>query len=1037
MNSVSDWRNLALRAVLLAMLALLAASIAIDLPAAAQTGPKVIDIAVADITDQGADITITLANPAPAPQQTVYYCIIPLPTGSCTGSSIQNDTTSSPHTSLVLTPRNLAADTRFEVRASLDSAMTNNVETASFTTFGPPKNLRFSATPADGALNLNWSVDLNGGSLRISKIDWKSGNQFYLLQRREHIFDMNVRSHTIPNLTNGTEYTVKLDVDTQYGNVVAEVTRAPAPGPTVSEVVLSNVEQTSATATTTVVNLNLGTEAVTAHLRYRVQGSTDDDDWSEPMTRTVSRSGNTANIAFNLTGLTGNTAYDVQALVTEGAETVDWLQSLEAPLMTAPSPPHAPVVVVTHADGSLDVLWTAPTNNGGADITKYVLQWKSGGEAYSSAREATADYDVNTDMISNTEITYANSQFSYTIPDLSNGTEYSVQVYAVNEGGNGTAAEETATPSTVPGSAPASILASECNSAIHLSWLAPTNTGGNPITSYTIQWKSGDEDFDDMAIPARHHVTKNSDLTYTLESLTNGTQYSIRILATNINGDASEEVTRDVTDEMTMMTTTITVTEPIWSEDVIGHPREGTCISGVRFGNILADSAPVIVDLKDTEDGTNVYMRPRPTNSAQWSDTQTKTANAGDTSVTFDATDLQPEKEYEVEVSLDSGFGTSSTARAFFTAGVAPTGGITGGGGGSIARILRIEPAIQNVVVSPGDTIRLDVNVYGRQGLLDNDLADRAPADGRPTFTWTSSGGGGFAEYSSNAAWRNSQADDRRVSFTTPATPGTVEIKTALLASNECQPARNDETSDDQIERCSATINVTVKRRTAVEPLRPAPVNPPGTIPESLSDSDGTAYAVFTPEDGGNFIGEGVSISAGAGAVASGEYIGISMAEAGDASNLGNVHQRYTLGGSTYAIKAVDSSADPVADYVLQEAATVCLPLPDELRGSIADIAIAAIGPDNGLTVLASSVKITLDGINVCGGISLLPASVAVGTLGAPSPPPVIEPEETEQALPETGGTAPIPAALILIMLLGMAAITATLATRKTLLRNR
>ena len=817
------------------------------------SGPQVTSIAVADITNQGADITITLAN-SDATQETVYYCIIPLPTGSCTGSAIQNRNTSSPHTSLVLTPNNLAADMDFEVRASLDSAMTNNVETARFTTFGPPKNLRFSLTPADGALNLSWSVDLNGGSLLSYQIDWKSGVQFYLNNRREHIFDMNVRSHTIPDLTNGTEYTVRLIVGTTFGSVEAELMRAPAPGPTASEVVFSNVDQTSATATTTVVNLNLGTESVTAHLRYRVQGSTDDDDWSEPMTRTVSRSANTANIAFNLTGLTGNTAYDVQALVTEGAETVDWLQSHQESLMTAPSPPHAPVVVVTHADGSLDVSWMAPTNNGGADITKYVLQWKSGGESYSSAREETADYDANANTVSNTEITYANLEFSYTIPDLSNGTEYSVQVYAVNEGGNGTAAEETATPSTVPGSAPASILASECNSAIHLSWLAPTNTGGNPITSYTIQWRSGEEMFDDMAIPARHHVTKNSDLTYTLESLTNGTQYSIRILATNINGDASREVTDD------MMVTT---TELIWSDDELVTPREGSCISDVKFGNILADSAPVIADVKDAEDGTDVYMRYRPTNPGEWSETQRKTVNAGETTVTFDARDLQPETEYETEVSTDPGFESRSTTRAFFTTGKAPTGGVTGGGGGSIARILRIEPAIQNVVVSPGDTIRLDVNVYGRQGLLDNDLADRAPADGRPTFTWTSSGGGGFAEYSSNAAWRNSQADDRRVSFTTPVTPGTVEIKTALLASNECQPARNDETSDDQIERCSATINVTVKRRTAVEPLRPAPVNPPGTIPESLSDSDGTAYAVFTPEDGGNFIGEGVFVLGG------------------------------------------------------------------------------------------------------------------------------------------------------------------------------
>ena len=82
------------------------------------SGPQVTSVTVADIDNVGAEITITLANPAPATQQTVYFCIIPRLTGSCTGTAIQNRTTSSPHTSVVLTPNNLAPETEFEVRAS-------------------------------------------------------------------------------------------------------------------------------------------------------------------------------------------------------------------------------------------------------------------------------------------------------------------------------------------------------------------------------------------------------------------------------------------------------------------------------------------------------------------------------------------------------------------------------------------------------------------------------------------------------------------------------------------------------------------------------------------------------------------------------------------------------------------------------------------------------------------------------------------------------------------------------------------------------
>ena len=977
------------------------------------SGPKVTTIDIESFINSIATIRIYLANPD-ATQQTVYYCIIPTDR-TCSGTEIQNTNTYSPHTSAFLIPMNLAENTTFIVSVSLDADMATNVKTARFTTLGPPDKLRLNVSPADGELYVTWSVDLNGGAPRGQILMWKLATATSFTDdivgpandaRRYTITELNGTP-----LVNGTDYTVQISVKNEYGTATSdEVTRAPAPGPTVSDIASSNIEQTSATATVTVINLNLGNETVTAHLRYRVQGSTDDDDWSVPTTRTVSRSGNTANIAFNLTGLTGNTAYDVQALVTEGAETVDWTQSLEASLMTAPSPPHAPAFTVIHADGSLDVSWAAPTNKGGADITKYVLQWKSGAESYSSAREETADYDATADTVSNTEIAYANSVFSYTIPDLANGT----------------AAEDTATPSTVPGTAPINILASECNSSIHLSWEGPTNTGGNPITSYTIQWTSGGEDFDDMATPERQVVTGTPDLMYTLESLTNGTQYSIRILATNINGDASHEVT----DETTMVTTT----EPIWSPVEIATPREAPCVSGIKFGKILADSAPIIVEVKDAEDGTIVFMQYGTVNDKSYK-LQRKTVNAGDTTVTFDVRDLQPETEYVTEVFIGPGSTRFSAARAFFTSGKAPPD-TTIRGGASFARILRIEPGIQNIVVSPGDRIRLDVNVYGRQGLLANDLADRAPTDGRPTFTWTSDRGGSFAEFGSNAAWRNSQADDRQVTFTAPKTPGTVEIKTALLASAECQPTLDDETAEDQIARCSATFNMTVRRLSAAEPQRPAPVNPPGTIPETLTDPEGTAYAVFTPRDGGNFLGDGYSFSAGAGAVANNEFIGISIAPSGDASNDVMTHHRYTLMGATYDIKVVDSSSEPVSDYVLQEPATVCLPLPNALRSNIADIAITAIGGDDSLTILATSVKITPDGVIVCAGISAIPATVAVGALGAPPTPPDIEPVETEQALPDTGGTAPRSATLILIMLLGMAATTCALIARRRITKG-
>ncbi len=426
-----------------------------NVPGVPVAGPQVTSVTVdpSTINDRGATVNVTIANPD-ATQQTVYYCFFPTATGSCTGTAIQSTTISSPHTSVSLTPTNLAANTEFEVCASLDSNMVNNVRSARFTTHGPPSKPSISVAPGDEVLNVSWSVNLNGGTISSQSVEWKLASAGSYTDSADP--GTSARSHQITGLTNETDYTVRVTVTTQYGSETSdEVTRAPAPGPTVSEIAFSNIGQNSATATVTVINLQLATGNVTANLRHRVQGSTDDDDWSESLTRSVPRSSSTRAVSFNLSGLTGNTMYDVQAVATEGSAVPDWTESFQQPLMTAPSPPHAPEsLTVTHGNAQLTVTWMAPTNNGGSDVTGYTVQWKSDSESYSAARQETADYDAGTDTVSNTQISYASGEFSYDITGLTNGREYTVQVFAKNVSGNGSSAEEMGTPSTAAAKRP-------------------------------------------------------------------------------------------------------------------------------------------------------------------------------------------------------------------------------------------------------------------------------------------------------------------------------------------------------------------------------------------------------------------------------------------------------------------------------------------------------------------------------------------------------------------------------------------------------
>ena len=557
---------------------------------------------------------------------------------------------------------------------------------------------------------------------------------------------------------------------------------------------------------------------------------------------------------------------------------------------------------------------------------------------------------------------------------------------------------------------------SSCEGEVRLTWNSPTAEGVT-IASYQIQWRTGMEQYS-----ASRSVTATKDATsYTLSSLTNGVSYTIRVHGANSDGD------------------------PVWSRETTATPSAQSCIVEVRFGNILADSTPVIVEVDDAGPGTMVNMRYRSLNPGVWSPVQSKAVEQGQTTVTFDIRGLRPDSDYEVQTWLGNRTPPADNRRESAPRTVAQTifrttslpEGVTsfgGGGGGSVARIGRIEPSITRVTMSPGDEVALSVEVWGRQGLLDYGLADKAPADGRPVFVWSSSGDGTFAEGRIRSEWRDGVANDRQVSFVAPSEPGTMTVTASLVDSADCLSQQEGETPEEHEARCSAQIEVIVVRRATVPIIETAPVNPPGAIPETLSDADGVAYAVFTPVDGGSFTGEGFSLEADAGAVSNGEYIGVSMAPAGDASNIGMTWHRYTLAGQRYAISVVDADGDAVSDYGLNKAVTACVPLPSELRGNIADIVLAAADDAGDTTVLSTSVKITPDGVSVCGKLSTLPVTVAVGKAG--SPPVVVAPSEdvAEEPLPDTGGVAPATPWLLYLLLAGM---FVTVAGLTNLVRNR
>ena len=103
-------------------------------------------------------------------------------------------------------------------------------------------------------------------------------------------------------------------------------------------------------------------------------------------------------------------------------------------------------------------------------------------------------------------------------------------------------AAETAVPD-----APQSLNVSpDDTGTLDASWEAPASDGGSAITGYKVQWKSGSEDYDGSAGSTRQaEITDPASRTHTITGLTDGVEYTVRVIAVNDAGDGppSDEAT--------------------------------------------------------------------------------------------------------------------------------------------------------------------------------------------------------------------------------------------------------------------------------------------------------------------------------------------------------------------------------------------------------------------------------------------------------------------------------------------------------------
>ena len=121
---------------------------------------------------------------------------------------------------------------------------------------------------------------------------------------------------------------------------------------------------------------------------------------------------------------------------------------------------------------------------------------------------------------------------SYEITDLVNGTVYFVQA-AVNDAGDGSASQQrSATPGTLPGVL-GDVTLQTRDRSLGVSWTA-ADGGGPAISGYTVQWRSGGDEFEDKDPQV---TVGGAVLSRRITGLVNGTEYWVRVRAANSVGD--------------------------------------------------------------------------------------------------------------------------------------------------------------------------------------------------------------------------------------------------------------------------------------------------------------------------------------------------------------------------------------------------------------------------------------------------------------------------------------------------------------------
>ena len=477
---------------------------------AAEATPRTFPGAPTGVTGVGGESKVTLSWTAPSSTggaPVLDYYIEYLITGNANSRKVfaPNPT----GTTAVIEGLTNGTSYTFQVKSRNEAGLSGFTTGTGTPTSTPGLPSGLTATPGDSSIAFSWQPPTFTGGIAVT------GYEVTYSESPDGPWDSKplglTTSHTIIGLTNGIPYYLRVAAKNSAGtgepaSLPNSVTPRTVPGAPTDVIGIPDNGKVTVSWT---APLDFGGSDVTGYVvqfssNAGITWSVDSSFVSSPSTSHV------------VTGLTNGTEYHFRVRARNAAG--DSAQSAVAgPHRPRTTPGKPGTVTGTPSNTEVTLAWAPPSNNGGAEIVDYIVEY-------------TSDNGTTTQVFAEGTRAATGAQ----VTDLTNGTAYKFRVKAVNEasiaGGIATDWSAAITPRTTPGT-PSGVSGTAGNEQVLLTWTAPGN-GGSAITTYHIEYSANDG-------ASWLQAGTSTSTSRTVTGLQNGYSYIFRVKAENIAGEGS------------------------------------------------------------------------------------------------------------------------------------------------------------------------------------------------------------------------------------------------------------------------------------------------------------------------------------------------------------------------------------------------------------------------------------------------------------------------------------------------------------------